>query len=106
MFETNNYAIGDLWIINAATHTIARLDALDGYANGLVYLPENDANLNFAPTVLPTAVGGYFWTVFTSHRSYGNTLPSMDNNDTNGKLWVAAIDLAPKDGIDPSHPAF
>jgi hypothetical protein len=51
-------------------------------------------------------VGGYFWVVFTSHRSYGNTLPSMDNHDTNGKLWVAALDLDAPAGADGSHPAF
>jgi len=56
--------------------------------------------------VLPEAVGGYFWVVFTSHRSYGNTLPSQDNMDQNGKLWVAAFDIGAAPGTDPSHPAF
>ena len=42
--------------------------------SGQTYLPANDPGLSFAPTVLPEAVGGYFWVVFTSHRSYGNTL--------------------------------
>ena len=56
--------------------------------------------------MLPVAVGGYFWTVFTSHRSYGNTLPSKDNKDQNGKLWVSAIELSPTPGVDGSHPAF
>ena len=51
-------------------------------------------------------MGGYFWVVFTSHRSYGNTLPSMDNGDEYGKLWVAAIDLNGAPGADLSHPAF
>jgi len=89
-----------------ATRTAARLDALDGYDGANVYLPANDAHLSFAPTVLPEAVGGYFWVVFTSHRSYGNTLPTQDNMDQNGKLWVAAFDLDPAPGEDPSHPAF
>ncbi len=106
VFETDNGAKGDLWIVNNTTHAFARLDQLDGYANGVTYLPAADPNLNFAPTVLPVSVGGYFWAVFTSHRSYGNTLPSLDNNGQNGKMWVAAIDLAPQDGVDPSHPAF
>ncbi len=105
-FETDSQATGDLEIVDASTHTVARLDALDGYKNGSSYLPANDPNMSFAPTMLPEAVGGYFWVVFTSHRSYGNTLPSMDNGDQNGKLWVAALDLDPKDGKDASHPAF
>jgi len=105
-FETDNGATGDLYFTDATTHVTARLDTLDGYAGGTSYLPDADPDLNFAPTILPEAVGGYFWVVFTSHRSYGNILPSMANSDENGKLWVAAIDLNPKDGQDPSHPAF
>ena len=62
--------------------------------------------MNFTPTVLPEAVGGYFWVIFTTHRSYGNTLPSQDNGDENGKLWVAAIDQKLTQGQDSSHPAF
>lgn len=105
-FETDGGAHGDLFFVDLATQTAARLDALDGYRNGMTYLPANDPDMNFAPTVLPEAVGGYFWVVFTSHRSYGNTLPSMDNGDQNGKLWVAALDLNPTPGKDGSHPAF
>jgi len=105
-FETDQGAVGDLYYVNVATRTAARLDALDGYDGANVYLPANDAHLSFAPTVLPEAVGGYFWVVFTSHRSYGNTLPTQDNMDQNGKLWVAAFDLDPAPGEDPSHPAF
>ncbi len=105
-FETDDGNTGDLFFSDVATQKTARLDSADGYANGKVYLPANDPHLNFAPTVLPEAVGGYFWVVFTSHRSYGNLLPSMDNGDQNGKLWVAAFDMNPTPGVDPSHPAF
>jgi hypothetical protein len=99
--------VGDLYIADVATHAVTRLDALDGYTpSGATYLPANDPGLNFAPTQLPEAVGGYFWVVFTSHRSYGNLLVSKDNGDQNGKLWVAAIDIRPAPGADPSHPAF
>jgi hypothetical protein len=105
-FETDSGAQGDLYGTDLATKTKVRLDALDGYANGKSYLPANDPLLNFAPTVLPEAVGGYFWVVFTSHRSYGNTLPSQDNGDQNGKLWVAALDINGVAGQDGSHPAF
>jgi hypothetical protein len=107
-FETDSGSSGDVFFVDAATKAIHRLDSLDGYTGGGggSYLPADDPGLSFAPTVLPEAVGGYFWVVFTSHRSYGNTLPSKDNNDENGKLWVAAVDLKPSDGKDPSHPAF
>jgi hypothetical protein len=105
-FETDSGAAGDLHITDLATKTMHRLDAADGYANGMSYLPQNDPDLNFAPTVLPEAVGGYFWVVFTSHRSYGNMLATRDHDDEYGKLWVAAIDLSPTAGQDPSHPAF
>jgi hypothetical protein len=105
-FETDKGAKGDLYITNGASHTVSRLDALDGYSGSGTYLPAADPGMNFAPTVLPEAVGGYFWVVFTSHRSYGNTLPTQDNGDQNGKLWVAAVDIAPVEGKDPSHPAL
>lgn len=98
---------GDVYRVDVASKTTARLDALDGYtASGATYLPDGDVGLSFAPTALPEAVGGYFWIVFTSHRSYGNTLPSKENGDQNGKLWVAAVDLSETPGKDSSHPAF
>ena len=111
-FETDSGAIGDLNIVDTATKSMHRLDALDGFTGSGTqsYLPDNDPNLNFAPTVLPEAVGGYFWIVFTSHRSYGNTLATQqagpDGADEYGKLWVAALDIDATDGVDPSHPAF
>ena len=106
LFETDGGATADLYIVDTATKQTARLDRVDGYDGAATYLPASDPNSSFAPTVLPEAVGGYFWVVFTSHRSYGNTLPSMDNNGQNGKLWVAAIDLDAAPGQDASHPAF
>ena len=33
-----------------------------------------EAHLNYEPTILPIAIGGYYWVVFTSRRCYGNTL--------------------------------
>ena len=107
-FETDGGNTGDLYFVDLASKTVVRADALDGYSGtgSASYLPDGDTNLNFAPTILPEAVGGYFWVVFTSHRSYGNTLPTQDNGDQNGKLWVAAMDIGGKPGVDPSHPAF
>jgi WD40-like Beta Propeller Repeat len=105
-FETDLGASGDVFIVDIATKTAHRLDRLDGYTASGNYLPANDPKLNFAPTVLPEAVGGYFWAVFTSHRSYGNLSPSMANADQDGKLWVSAIDIGAAPGTDASHPAF
>jgi hypothetical protein len=106
-FETDSGATGDVYFTSATGSAATRLDALDGYtSSGGTYLPANDPKLSFAPTVLPEAVGGYFWVVFTSHRSYGNTLPTQDNMDQNGKLWVAAFDINATPGKDASHPAF
>jgi hypothetical protein len=64
--------------------------------------------------VNPIASGGYYWVIFTSRRAYGNVLTgdAWQNEETNQpalytkKLWVAAIDLYPEPGKDPSHPAF
>jgi hypothetical protein len=102
------YTYGNLYTVDLATKTSKRLDALDGYTGtgSTSYLPANDPDLNFSPTVLPVAVGGYFWVVFTSHRSFGNTLPSLDKDGEHGKIWVAAIDINAPAGTDPSHPAF
>jgi hypothetical protein len=103
----------DLFVVDVATKTAARLDALDGYTGigTQSYLPENDPDLGFAPTVLPEAVGGYYWVVFTSHRAYGSTSQSMapgadGTPDELGQLWVAALDLSPTPGKDGSHPAL
>jgi hypothetical protein len=112
-FETDCNALGDLFAVDVASHTVQRLDLLDGYTGSGTtksYLPSSDPDLNFAPTVLPEAVGGYFWVVFTSHRAYGDTISSKAGssagNDDRGQLWVAAVDLNPAPGKDPSHPAF
>jgi hypothetical protein len=121
-FETDCGATGDLYIVDVATKTVRRLDVADGYTGGAsaTYLPASDPNMNFAPTVLSEAVGGYFWAIFTTHRSYGNLLASMANgaaggmsmcanaggDEANGKLWVTAIDIGGTPGQDVSHPAF
>jgi hypothetical protein len=107
-FETDDGATGDIYIVDIASKTAHRLDTLDGYSGTGTYLPAMDTGLNFAPTVLPEVVGGYFWTVFTSHRSYGSLLASRAGPipDQDGKLWVSAVDLNGTPGTDSSHPAF
>ncbi len=125
---TRNGNTGELWWADIATGTGHRLDQLNGYAGGSVYLPNNasganthtsaqDATLNYEPTVNPIASGGYAWVVFTSRRMYGNVAQlnpwTSDPRNypwleqvTDKKLWVAAVDLNAPAGTDPSHPAF
>jgi hypothetical protein len=85
--------------------------------NGKGYLPTsslhpNDTQLNYEPTINPVPSGGYYWAVFTSRRMYGNVATGDPYEVGDGtypvtkKLWVAAIDLHPTPGKDPSHPAF
>ncbi len=77
-FETDCGYTGDLSVVDVASKTVHRLDVLDGYSGSgtASYLPANDPGFNFAPTMLAEAVGGYFWAIFTTHRSYGNLLAS------------------------------
>ena len=74
-------------------------------------------NLNFEPTILPEAVGGYFWVVFTSRRNFGNLVNGDPYVGPAGvpsprkKLWVAAIDIQNPEhpytaATDITHPAF
>ncbi len=118
----NSTPQAELWWVdvppNAQTATKpTRLDALMGLKNNQSYLPTNglhpsDARLAYKPTVVPISVGGYSWVVFMSRRLYGNVLtgdPFARADNTApclAKLWVAAIDLNPTPGKDPSHPAF
>jgi hypothetical protein len=103
---------GDLYVVDVPTKIVTPLDALNGFTGTTTYLPYGlaEAHLNYEPTVLPVAVGGYYWVVFTSRREYGNTItdsnPFENHPATRKKLWVAAIDINATPGIDPSHPAF
>ncbi|MBX3186329.1 MAG: hypothetical protein KF819_04905 [Labilithrix sp.] len=111
----------ELWWVDlkGATPVAKRLDVL----NGSGYLPtgpnahDDDATLNYEPTVNPVPSGGYAWVVFTSRRLYGNVATinpyysdpryhDLTATPTPKKLWVAAIDLNAPAGTDPSHPAF
>jgi hypothetical protein len=121
-------AHGELWWLDLKTMTPTRLDTLNGLvtSTGLPYLPTHatavnpttaDVTLNYEPTVNPVPSGGYAWVVFTSRRLYGNVATinpywsdprneDLSSTPTPKKLWVAAIDLNPTPGTDPSHPAF
>lgn len=90
-------------------------DTVDPYSEvGL-----DDTTLNYEPTILPVAGGGYAWVIFTSRRMYGNELQAVPYMSWPGaydmtnialgtvkKLWVAALDLNAPPGSDPSFPAF
>ncbi len=107
------------------------LSMLDGIGASGSYLPPHsqggtswdDTKLNYEPSIVPIVVGGYAWAVFTSRRAYGNLATngpwnSFPGGGTDGyditqyaqvptkKLWVAALDVPPTPGQDPSHPAF
>jgi len=103
---------GDLYMASAVTpNQEVRLANLDGdgypFAAG-----SRDLSWNFEPSFAPVAAGGYFWVVFTSRRTYGNTLTGQALPCTTTpcsevkQLWVAAIDQNPMPGVDPSHAAF
>jgi hypothetical protein len=118
----------DLQLVDVASKKVSSLDALNGYdTDGNLYLPggaSQEQHLNYEPSVLPVPVAGYYWVLFTSRRTYGNTIapggsePRGDDiwgipqgNDVETpsprkKLWVAAIDLDHQGSADPSHPAF
>ena len=96
--------LADLYFASTVTPgqevRLAKLDG-DGYpfAAGA-----RDLSYNYEPTFAPVPAGGYFWTVFTSRRTYGNQ--RLEAKDAVKLLWVAAIDLNPAVGVDPSHPPF
>ena len=122
-FATRYGGRGDIYWVDLASGKTAALALLNGHAAGKSYLPVgankhgDDPALNYEPTVSPIASGGYAWVVFVSRRMYGNVATidpwwsdprehDLTKTPTPKKLWVAALDLNPKAGADPSHPAF
>lgn len=119
-------ASAELRLVDLSTKSVSPLEALNGRSGGTLYLPygeSEEGKLNYEPTVLPVAVGGYYWVVFTSRRAYGNTVSpggtvaggdnkwgtyvgGAENPSPRKKLWVAAIDVSWQAASDPSHPAF
>lgn len=119
---------GDVQLVDVESKQVNALDALNGYdEQGQLYLPAGaaqEAHLNYEPSVLPVPVGGFYWVLFTSRRTYGNTIapggsvprgddiwgipqpPDSETPSPRKKIWVAAIDIAHQGAIDPSHPAF
>jgi hypothetical protein len=132
-FDTRN-GNGDLYLASAVTPNVEiRLAKADGdgypFAAGT-----RDVSWNYEPSFAPVAAGGYFWAVFTSRRTFGNTLTGQAEPCANAsptcasdpscatdscattcacttatevkQLWVVAIDQNPMPGVDPSHAAF
>jgi hypothetical protein len=112
----------ELRMVEVATKTVKKLESLNGRdAKGTLTLPYGElveGRMNYEPNVLPVAVGGYYWVLFTSRRAYGNTIApggmlekmqdpwgSDAEPSLRKKLWIAAIDVD-HDAPDPSHPAF
>ncbi len=124
--STWHSAKAQLWLADVPANgttpsTPVALDALNGGGPaGTSVLPvatgvtghDDDDLMNYEPTVNPIASGGYAWVVFTSRRMYGNVAQGDPYAAADGKtavpkkLWIAAIDLHPTPGRDPSHPAF
>jgi hypothetical protein len=105
----NSVAQGNLYLVDLASGVAHALDGANGLApNGATYLPygTRDQSLNFYPTVSPVAAGGYFWVFFTSRRNYGNVLVDPNDGPPSKKIWVSAISIDGKPGLDASHPAF
>jgi hypothetical protein len=113
----------ELRLVELGDKSVKTLNAVNGRdATGTSYLPYGDTvegRLNYEPSVLPVAVGGYYWVLFTSRRTYGNTISPTSGdppgNDPFGsenspsprkKIWIAAIDIDHAGKADPSHPAF
>ena len=110
-------AISDVAHMRAAMgqHRIVSDAGTSGFATYLLNPDGTFANQdrfkNYEPTALPVAAAGYYWVVFTSRRSYGNTIDNSVPNNTPPdvkpkKLWVTAIDINGAPGTDWSHPAF
>ncbi len=99
---------GELLVADVAAKSATKLKVLNGVLGGKVYLQDpGEIFMNYEPTVLPVAEGGYYWVVFTSRRKFGNTITDPDPSDSvRKKLWVAAIDINAPANADPSHPAF
>lgn len=106
----------ELWYVQLDTLQTVRLD------NANKALKDIDLQNNYYPTVMPVAVGGYFWMFWTAVRDYGNRLAGRDPNGVlaiaaaeaiKKRIWGAAIqpqvkaeELQDPTLRDPSFPGF
>jgi cytochrome c5 len=95
-------ALGEMWMVRKDGSNPVSLDL----ANGLGHVSGPEVSQNYEPTFVPVASGGYFWLVYVSERTYGNSLTNQDPLTRNKQLWVTAININPQPGQDPSHPGF
>lgn len=108
-------SFSELWYVDLELNQTIRLD------NANRGLADIDAQSNYFPTVMPVAVGGYFWVFWTSMRAYGNQLQGRDPDAPvvaaadaiNKRIWATAIKprkpLVENDDptlVDPSTPGF
>jgi hypothetical protein len=94
--------VSDIWLTNLDGTVQMPLDQ----TNGVGVLTGAEVSSTYEPTFNPVSVGGYFWLVVVSERTYGNTLTDTDPVSRRKQLWVSAIDASPVAGQDPSHPGF
>ncbi len=108
----------DLWYVDTETFEVVRLDNAN---KGLKTIDEEN---NYYPTVMPVAVGGYFWMFWTAVRDYGHkshgrvegALPNSVADAEKKRIWVSAIkprieieaEVVAEPGplTDPSFPGF
>lgn len=95
-------ALGELGITNLDGSQQLQLDRGCGVGS----LAADQSSACYEPTFMPESRGGYFWLVFVSERTYGNTLVDTNPASRRKQLWVMAVDDPPQAGQDPSHPAF
>lgn len=95
-------AQGELWIADETGATQLQL----ARACGVGELTADQSSACYEPTFMPEERGGYFWLVFVSERTYGNTLLDVNPATRRKQLWLTAVDANPQPGQDPSHPAI
>jgi WD40-like Beta Propeller Repeat len=95
-------ALGELGLSNLDGTQQLALDRGCGVGS----LAADQSSACYEPTFMPESRGGYFWLVFVSERTYGNTLTDTNSASRRKQLWVMAIDDPPQAGQDPSHPGF
>jgi hypothetical protein len=109
-------ALSELWYVDLETMQTLRLD------NANTGLKPVDRLNNYYPTVMPVAVGGYFWVFWTAVRDYGNKLAGRDTSGAPSiaaveaikkRIWAVAIkpkkptvELQDPTLTDPSFPGF
>jgi hypothetical protein len=115
-------SVSELWYVDLETLEAVRLDKANAG------LKDIDKLNDYYPTVMPVAVGGYFWIFWTAVRDYGHRVAGRDPNAVSNaaleaiqkRIWVAAIrpkvppvkmgevQTTPQTGplTDPSYPGF